>query len=182
MSTKVEAALASLSRIRVAETIDADGHRRVWHQGDDVDLLSWVDAGGKLLRQELTLLGDHFQWTTKGLRTGYVADADGSAAAHSAELVSLDVNISENRLAAAKEALARYTGDDKYVQHIRLVIESFLRGLQERDEVVITAATGRPKLPPPPEASSPNAASRTKWIVAAAVAAIALAAILLLVR
>jgi hypothetical protein len=179
-SKKTEAAIQSLSRVRVAETCDADGLRRVWHQGEDVDLLSWVDKDGKLLRQELTLFGDHFQWTSvHGMRTGRVNDADGSAAAHSAELISLDTTISEDRLSTAKQALDRYDGDDKYVLHVKHVVGQFLRGLQERDEVVITATTAAPH--EPPSVPVPRR-SWTTWVVAAAVGVIALATLLLLTR
>ncbi|MBI5544735.1 MAG: hypothetical protein HY901_12665 [Deltaproteobacteria bacterium] len=139
MNPKAAAAIQSLSRIRVAETKEADGSRRVWHQGVDVDLLSHVDCDGKLQRQELTLFEDYFVWGVgQGLRTGTTARGVGSAAAGAAENLVLDCAVSRERLAGAEAALKGYGGDDRYILHIRHVIGMLLRGREERDEVVIT--------------------------------------------
>jgi len=179
VNPKAAEAVKALARIRVAETRDADGLRRVWHQAADVDLLSWVDDQGKLLRQELTLFGDHYQWTSNfGLRTGQVGALEGSSAAHASDLVALDPSVSKDRLQAAHAALAPYAGDDKYVQHIKHVVAQFLRGLQERDEVVITVT----KETPAQTVEGQQRRSRVIWIVVGAIVALAVATTLLFIR
>jgi hypothetical protein len=180
VNPKAAEAVQALARIRVAETRGADGLRRVWHQAADVDLLSWVDEQGKLLRQELTLFGDHYQWTSDfGLRTGQVGSPEGSAAAaHASDLVALDTSVSKERLRTAHAALAPYAGDDKYVQHMKHVVAQFFRGLQDRDEVVITMT----KETPVQEVEAQHRRSRVGWIVAGAIVALVVATVLLFNR
>jgi hypothetical protein len=140
MSSKLTAAIESLARVRAAETVEPDGLRRVWHQGcEGVDLLSFVDSEGFVHRQELSLFGDHFVWTTaEGVRTGRVIAGEGSAAAHASELVGLDEVISDARIRAANEALRGYRGSDHYIQHLGHVIGFAADGMQDRQRVVIT--------------------------------------------
>lgn len=166
----------SINRIRVAERIDPDGNRQVWHQGDDVDLISSVDLEGRVRRQELTLGGDYFLWVAnQGLQTGAIGAQTGSSASRSSELVTLDASIDQERLQLASRALLPYTGEDKYVLHIRFVIDQLHRGLVEHAEVVITgsrhpSATGRPVVPVPKKRLPIG------WIVAGALALAAAAA------
>ena len=176
MNPKAVTAVQSLSRIRIAETRSAEGLRRVWHQGNDVDLLSQVDGEGKLLRQELTLLGDYFLWTsTAGLRTGTVAGGEGSVVGHSTELVSLDARNSDDRLRAAQQALSEYRGEDRYVLHMRHVLEQMVNGLSSEGEVVITLTRDLNELVPP------RRRAPLVWI-GLGLLAVAIAAIILLVR
>lgn len=133
------AAIQSINRIRVAEHKEPDGTRHVWHQGDEVDLISHVDLQGRLQHQELTLFDDYFVWVPgQGLKTGTVNKKEGSAAARSSELVKLDSEVDKARLAAANEALQAYSGSDNYVLHMRHVIHQLLGGTQEHAAVVIT--------------------------------------------
>jgi len=179
VNPKAAEAVQSLARIRAAETTDGEGLRRVWHQAADVDLLSWVDDKGMLLRQELTLFGDHFQWTTDyGLCTGQVSGSDGSSAGHASDTVALDAAISKERLQAAHAALAPYHGDDKYIEHIKHVVAQFLRGLQDRDEVVITITKNKAAK----VAAAEGRRSPVVWVVVAAIAVLAVAGALLFIR
>jgi len=180
VNPKAAAAIQSINRIRVAEHKGPDGTRHVWHQGDEVDLISHVDAEGRLIHQELTLFEDHFVWVPgQGLKTGTVNKKEGSAAAHSSELVRLDAEVSRERLATAHEALKAYTGQDNYVLHMRHVVSQLLGGTQEHASVVITLTRDVPRR----EVPVPNRpASRLPVIWIAAGAALLAAALFLLVR
>jgi hypothetical protein len=180
VNPKASVAIQSINRIRVAEHKEPDGTRHVWHQGDDVDLISHVDPDGKLQHQELTLLEDYFVWVPgQGLRTGTVNKKEGSAAAHSSELVKLDLDVSRERLATAHEALKAYTGNDNYVLHMRHVISQLIRGTQEHAAVVITLTRDVParEVPVPNRSSSRLPVA---WMVAGA--ALLAAALFLLIR
>lgn len=176
MSALATAAVESLFRIRAAETRDAEGLRRVWHQGSDVDLLSHVDPSGKLLRQELSLLGRHFLWTTEhGLQTGRVDASPGSRAVGASELVGLDDRIDEEKVVWAAAALGAYRGEDKYVLHIRQVLVFCARGLQDREAPIVTVSTDLPKL-----IGGQARARGVAWLVGAAATLLVAAAIILL--
>lgn len=182
MNSKAAEAVKSINRIRVAERKDPDGTRHVWHQGDDVDLISLVDREGKLQRQELTLFEDYFVWVVnQGLRTGTVNKLEGSAAAHSSELVKLDASISRERIAGASQALGAYSGADKYVLHIRYVVDQLMRGLDEHSEVVITLTRDLPTEATVNEAR-PGGPIGIGWIVGGVVLVAAALALLFLLR
>lgn len=134
-------AVNALYRIRAIERPpDADGLRSVWHQcAEGADLVSYVDTKGHVVRQELTLLVDHFRWTSQhGLITGEVADAPGSKASAASSDLSLDAEISPERVRRAAAALGAYKGEDRYIRNMQRVLNLVLTGLQSFDEPTVT--------------------------------------------
>jgi hypothetical protein len=65
------------------------------------------------------------------------------------------------------------------VQHIKHVVAQFLRGLQDRDEVVITMTKETPKVG---AVGAQAARSPVAWIVIGAIALLVAAAALLFIR
>ncbi len=168
---KAAQAVQSLSRIRAAETQESDGLRRVWHQGVDVDLLSYVDPQGCLRRQELTLFGDYFVWTPElGLRTGRVEGVEAATAANASDLVRTDRAPDAARLSRAAEALEVYAGEDRYVLRLKEAIGQALRGIQEAGlPVTVTRDLPQVTSPPAPSAASaPAGRGPLRWILLAA--------------
>src|SRR5437899_2819997 len=107
---QVRAAINALNRVRAVEKPpEADGTREVWHQAAlDVDLLSVVDAEGKLTQQELTLFSDVLHWSRRGgLRTGRAADPSESEPI-SGDGTIFDPALVPERLKRAHEALGAY--------------------------------------------------------------------------
>ncbi len=171
------AAVRSLLRIRAYETTDGTGLRRVWHQGTDgADLLTWVNADGKVVRQEFTLLEDHFVWTPDGLRTAAVDEVGGSMASEASATVHFDAEISRQRVAVAHAALLSFTGEDKYVLNIRRILAKAMGELLEVDACVMTQ-----NLPVPEgEALGPSGWSVALWVGAAVALVAVVTAVLLL--
>jgi hypothetical protein len=171
------AAVQSLFRIRAYETTDAAGLRRVWHQGaEGADLLTWVNAEGKVIRQELTLLEDHFVWTPEGLRTASVEDAGGSTATAASSTVRFDAQVSRERVWAAHAALLEYQGQDKYILNIRRILAHAMGKFLEGDEFVMTKNQPIPE----GELGGLSAWSLAVWIGVALAVAAAVAAVLML--
>jgi hypothetical protein len=122
--------------------------------------MSWVDEQGRLRRQELTLVGDFFRWTSaEGLVTGSEASAEGSKARKASDALHVDSKPSLDRVSRSVEALSGYGGDDKYILHIREVLRAAEQGLSWSDEAVVTAA--RPALVLPTAF-----AKQPKWVFA----------------
>jgi hypothetical protein len=169
------AAVQSLFRIRAYETTDAAGLRRVWHQGaDGADLLTWVNAEGKVVRQELTLLEDHFVWTPDGLRTASVEGAGPRSAASAT--VKFDAAVSRERVWGAHAALLEYQGDDKYILNIRRILAQATGKFLEADEFVMTKNQPIPE----GELSWLGSVSPAVWIGIALALAAAVVAVLML--
>jgi hypothetical protein len=76
-------AVQALYRIRAVEKPPGpDGRREIWHQGSKgAELLSTVDAAGRVEAQEFTLFREAIAWNRgEGLRTGkFINDADVSS-------------------------------------------------------------------------------------------------------
>ena len=149
------AAISGLRRIRAVESApDEDGIRTVWHQGQKgAELVSWVRADGRLMRQELILLADHFQWSGDvGLRSGEVSQAPGSKAGPASGNVAADAQLRPDRIFRAVDALSAWDGDDRYVLHIKRVLELTADGLESTGESTVTRAA----LPPADAQEAPR--------------------------
>lgn len=138
LAPRSAAAVCSLFRIRAfEEAADAAGLRRVWHRGESgADLLTWVSPDGKVARQELTLLNDHFVWTPNGLRTARLEAGEGLEG--EAASVCFDKPLSCQRAFAALAALRGYSGEDKYILHIQRILANAVGELNGADELVMT--------------------------------------------
>lgn len=160
-------AINALRRIRAVErTSDEAGLREVWHHcPQGADLLSLVDGDGHLVRQELTLMGDFVRWVGRdGLSTGTTGEAPGSQAAKATDSLVLDRTPSPTRVMRAFTALAAYAGDDRYLLHLREVLQHALNGLEWTDTPTVTRV--RPP-PPAPDRRPRRARLGALWVAAA---------------
>jgi hypothetical protein len=153
----LKAAVQALYRVRAVEGPPGDnGHRSVWHmcvQG--AELLSLVDLEGRVQRQELTLLDDHYAWTSgEGLRTGRVEQGGGSKANPASAIVHTDPQLVPFRLMRAALALETYEGEDRYILHMKRVLALAREGLELREASVVTHVP-EPARKPVRTASSP---------------------------
>jgi hypothetical protein len=165
---KLKTAVQALYRVRAVEGPPGDnGQRSVWHMcSQGAELLSMVDLEGRVQRQELTLLDDHYMWTSgEGLRTGRVEHDGGSKANPASAIVRPDSQLVPFRLMRAALALATYEGEDRYILHMKRVLALAREGLELREASGVThpaerpnAEPERPALTPPASAPTPQAA------------------------
>jgi hypothetical protein len=144
---KLKAAVQDLYRVRAVEGPPGDnGQRSVWHMSTQgAELLSLVDLEGRLQRQELTLLEDHYVWTSgEGLKTGRVESEGGSKAKTAAAIVHTDAQLVPFRLMRAALALETYEGEDRYILHMKRVLALAREGLELREASVVTHSGARP--------------------------------------
>ncbi len=174
---RLAAAVKALYRIRAVERPPGpDGFREVWHHcPQGADLVSLVDAEGRLVRQELTLLEDLLRWTPgDGVTTG-ASRAAGTGGQPSVALVSLDAEPSAPRLARARRALSGFSGADPYLRHVKQAIDLAGQGRPIADAPVVTgsvdASRFRAKL-----AAESDRRSKLWWGLAGAAALVALGA------
>jgi hypothetical protein len=131
-------AVQALYRVHAVEKPPGvDGTREVWHRASKgSELLSTVDASGRLEDQELVLFKEVLRWQRgRGTKTGkLISDRDVSSHAN----VAWDDLPSPVRLNRATKALASYTGNDAYLVHLRDAIAAALAGLEWDDQRVVT--------------------------------------------
>ncbi|WP_224248603.1 hypothetical protein [Hyalangium gracile] len=143
---KLKEAVQALYRVRAVEGPPGDhGQRSVWHMcSQGAELLSLVDLEGRVQRQELTLLEDHYVWTSgEGLRTGRVEVEGGSKAGPASPIVHTDPQLVPLRLMRAAAALETYEGEDRYILHMKRVLALAREGLAMRE-----ASSGSPSAEP----------------------------------
>ncbi|WP_255636551.1 hypothetical protein [Hyalangium versicolor] len=143
---KLKSAVQALYQVRAVEGPPGDhGQRSVWHMSTHgAELLSLVDLEGRVQRQELTLLDDHYVWTSgEGLRTGRVEPDSASKAAAAAAVVHTDPQLVPGRLMRAALALETYDGEDRYILHIKRVLALAREGLELRDASVVKLSEER---------------------------------------
>ncbi|WP_342378481.1 hypothetical protein NVS55_03800 [Myxococcus stipitatus] len=146
----LKTAVQALSRVHAVEGPPGEnGLRTVWHMGTDgAELMSQVDAEGRVRRQELTLLEDHYMWASgEGVRTGRV-ESDGERARPAASVVKEDPQLVPHRLVRAAQALGTYTGQDRYILHMQRVLALAREGLEMAGAGVIARDTHRPPSEP----------------------------------
>jgi hypothetical protein len=146
----LKTAVQALYRVRAVEGPPGDnGQRSVWHMcSQGAELLSLVDLEGRVQRQELTLLDDHYVWTSgEGLRTGRVEPDGGSKANKASPIVHTDPQLVPFRLMRAALALENYEGEDRYILHMKRVLALAREGLELRESSVVTHTSDRPREP-----------------------------------
>ncbi|QSQ11273.1 hypothetical protein [Myxococcus landrumensis] len=146
----LKTAVQALSRVHAVEGPPGEnGLRTVWHMGTDgAELMSQVDSEGRVRRQELTLLEDHYMWASgEGVRTGRV-ESDGERASPAASVVKEDPQLVPHRLVRAAQALGTYTGQDRYILHMQRVLALAREGLEMAGAGVIARDTHRPPSEP----------------------------------
>jgi hypothetical protein len=124
---ELKSALDTLFRIRAVESPpDEQGARTVWHRGaKGADLITSVDADGRVSRQELFLFEDYILFERAlGLRTGVALDKVGAAGTRASGDIAFDQDavLRKKRLEQAARALAPYAGADALIVHVRRVV------------------------------------------------------------
>ncbi len=164
-------------RIRAVESPpDEKGARTIWHRGTSgAELVSWVDAAGHVTRQELSLFEETITWDRSlGLQTGVTKEGDGSKAMKPSDAMIVDdaSAVRLERVGRARAALAEYTGDDKFIAHLRQIVTDAGDGnaLGAFHEVTRSANTVRLDLAKAANAPRATAPSPWPWLVVAAVA------------
>ena len=117
-------AIEGMYRIRAVESPpDANGQRTIWHRASrDAELVTWVDAEGRVLRQELVLFDDLVLWERGGsMQTGVVVSST-SRTYKPSDLMTLDASLNHDRLGRMVRGLAAYSGSDRFIAHIREVL------------------------------------------------------------
>lgn len=144
---ELRAAVDTMFRIRAVESPpDPDGARTIWHRGaKGADLVTYVDAVGKVSRQELSLFDDHFSWERGGvLRTGTLSPTAIDRLAPSPYEVTFDqAGADSDRLQRGLRALSAYLGSDRYIQHMREVLQKGLQGKTLESEEPVTRSASR---------------------------------------
>jgi hypothetical protein len=121
---ELQSAIETLFRVRAVESPpDEHGSRTIWHRGSKgADLVTWVDAFGRVTRQELYLFEDCLIWEKAvGVRTGE-AEPRARKLHPSAEAIAFDSNNDDQRLGRARKALTPYAGSDKFIIHARMLV------------------------------------------------------------
>ncbi|NVJ28114.1 hypothetical protein [Myxococcus eversor] len=145
----LKTAVQALSRVHAVEGPPGEnGLRTVWHMGmDGAELMSQVDSDGRVRRQELTLLEDHYMWASgEGVRTGRV-DSEGARARPAAAEVKADPQLVPHRLVRAAQAMGTYTGQDRYILHMQRVLALAREGLEMAGAGIIARDAPRPSEP-----------------------------------
>jgi len=118
-------AIEAMYRIRAVESPpDAEGQRTIWHRASrNAELVTFVDAEGKVRRQELMLFDDLVIWERGvGLRTGAIMVSPDRANKPS-DSMTLDGVVDEERLGRVLRGLAAYGGSDRFIAHIREILK-----------------------------------------------------------
>lgn len=117
------AAVESMFRIRAVESPpDEHGTRTIWHRGlKGAELVTDVDASGRVTRQELVLFDDVIVWSAGKLKTGQTHES-GERRPRPSEGLSWDDEPRPERLERIGRSLKKYRGVDRFVQHVRDVL------------------------------------------------------------
>lgn len=117
-------AVESMFRIRAVESPpDERGLRKIWHRGvRGAELVSDVDASGRVVRHELTLFDDVIAWDKGNGFTTSAVIAPEQREQPTPSTVEPDAGTSQARLERAANALKGYAGQDRFIQHVRDVL------------------------------------------------------------
>lgn len=122
---ELQSAIETMFRVRAVESPpDEQGARTIWHRGHKgADLVTWVDAFGRVTRQELYLFDDILVWEkASGVRTGESQEREGSRLTPSPGTISFDSDTNDGRMVRARKALGMYSGGDKFIIHARQLV------------------------------------------------------------
>ncbi|MCP3136100.1 hypothetical protein [Pyxidicoccus xibeiensis] len=129
----LKTAVQALYRVHAVEGPPGEnGLRTVWHLcPDGAELLSLVDDEGRVQRQELTLLDDHYIWASgQGVLTASVDRGSANVVGRASVVVKADPQLVPNRLLRAAVAMGTYTGQDRYILHMQRVLALAREGLE----------------------------------------------------
>ncbi len=138
------AAIEAMYRIRAVESPpDAQGQRTIWHRASrNAELVSTVDAEGRVLRQELMLFDDVVIWERAGgLKTGVMLPTVGSRASKPSDSINLDEAVAGDRVSRMSRGLAAYAGDDRFITHVRELVKPLATAAVEFGQPIITRSS-----------------------------------------
>ncbi|MEC7752330.1 MAG: hypothetical protein VX405_12585 [Myxococcota bacterium] len=110
-----------LRRVYVGDTeFREDGLRRVWHRGGAAaDIISWVDEGGVIMRQEFTFGGLVVLWTRdQGVTSGL--EGSDNAGMPTAKLVDAIDDSDQQLFVISSQILGRIENPDFYLRHLAM--------------------------------------------------------------
>jgi len=151
----LKSAVQALYRVHAVEGPPGEnGLRTVWHLCPrGAELMSLVDAEGRVRRQELTLLEDHYVWSSgEGVRTGSLErGSDGRTSTAAVVVVQTDPELVPQRLMRAALAMGTYTGQDRYLLHMQRVLALAREGLEMKGGLQRPSEPTLPAVESPPE-------------------------------
>lgn len=174
---ELKAAVDTMFRIRAVESPpDLRGTRKIWHRGArNAELVSEIDVTGRVLRHEFTLFDEVLRWEQgRGFSTGAVEEGG----ARGAEQIAPDAELNVERLDRVAQALQRYEGRDRIIQHLKDLVGARSAGAPVTEPLrVVTGSHPAVELPAPP----PRRTRSVVWIgVGLSLIAIALLLLVLL--
>jgi hypothetical protein len=175
------AAVESMLRIRAVESPpDAEGRRTIWHRGArGAELVTEVDAEGRVARQELTLFDDLLVWERdKGFRAAAVVKEGGSPAMPASATLEPTGDVAP-LLGKVAAALQTYRGEDKLIGHLRELVVKAAKGHAAFKDLGEVTREGT-KLPQPPAPALPPPSSNVGLLLALGGAVLVLIALVLL--
>lgn len=171
---------STLRRVRAADRPLEEGGKKVWHQGDGkTEVISFVDAGGEVMRQECYLEGSVVAWQVdKPLVTGRVQGEKSGG-----DTIAPDAQLSGSTVLNAVALLDGTDLEDKYLQHFRAVLRLAAQrlpaqGLDPSEVAALRRVTADQPVIRPEELAAHQAKRATPWLpwaIAAAAVATALA-------
>lgn len=178
---ELQTAIETMFRVRAVESPpDEQGARTIWHRGHKgADLVTWVDAFGRVTRQELYLFDDCLIWEkTAGVRTGAAPVRENHPLEPSEESIAFDPATNDGRIVRARRALGPYSGADKFILHARELVGG--EDLPVEPSPPDSPPELREPLPTPVQAKSGLDPARRTRTVAAIVICLAIAVLVLL--
>jgi hypothetical protein len=160
---ELRAAIDSMFRIRAVESPpDAAGLRKVWHRGArNAELVSEIDGTGRVARHEFTLFDDVLIWERgRGFQTGTAAVAGGTRGAAN---VSFDLTSDPERLKRVFDALDRYAGRDRIIEHLKELVATTQQGQHPVED--LGAVTGSTRIPDEVKLTPPARSTTSKGLV-----------------
>jgi hypothetical protein len=171
---------ATLRRVRVADRPLEGGGKKVWHQGEQgAEVISFVDADGNVTRQETYLTGHVVVWEFgRPLSTGQVKPEVSGG-----DSLAGDATVDVPGVLNAVSLLEGYTGEDKYLAHLRAVLRLGAQalsaaGLSAADAAALRRVTADQPVVTPGELARFQSSSRP-WLPWAIAGALLLAAVAL---
>jgi hypothetical protein len=158
---------ASLRRVTLADRPLPEGGKKVWHQGDEgVEVLSFVDAEGRVLRQECYLGHEAVVWQTdRPLNTAAVQGSARGAGIARSELLVNDERPRASVMRAALELLRAAPANDLYLKHLRDIVDSSVQGLDDSDDPDDKVTSMQIKSAPPMPKTKDRLSSRAYLLV-----------------
>ncbi|MBS2030930.1 MAG: hypothetical protein JST54_23705 [Deltaproteobacteria bacterium] len=174
---------ATLRRVRVADRPLEGGGKKVWHQGEHgAEVISFVDSDGHVTRQEAYVGGDAVVWEHQRPLTTGTMRIEGSAG----DTLAPDASVRVPSVLNAVSMLEGYSGEDKYLRHLRAVLaiaaqQLPVAGLDAADAAALRRVTADQPVVTPGELAAFQGRQKSvlPWVVVAVLVAVLLAVLLL---